>query len=69
MPPTLFVSHSSKDDDAVTRLHDALTAAGVDAWVDHKDILPGHNFDTSVQNALNACDAGLLALSPDSATA
>ena len=69
MPPTLFVSHSSKDDDAVTRLHDALTVAGIDAWVDHKDILPGHNFDTSVQNALNACDAGLLALSPDSAIA
>ncbi len=65
--PTIFISHSSQDDTAVTRLHDALEAARIDAWVDHIDgIQEGDNWNRSIQAALNTCNAGLFVLSPDS---
>jgi hypothetical protein len=66
-PPDVFISHASEDNDAAKRLHDALESAGLNAWIDVNDIAPGENWSQAIQSALNACDAGLLALSPASA--
>ncbi|MBL8156362.1 MAG: toll/interleukin-1 receptor domain-containing protein, partial [Anaerolineae bacterium] len=66
--PTVVISHSSLDDDAVTALAGELTAAGISVWVDHlKGITPGDRFHKAIQEAVTAADAGLFILSPDSA--
>ena len=63
--PHIFVSHASKDDDAVTKLHDALeTATERELWVDHKDVRPPASSNRQVlDDALKAADAVLLVLS------
>ncbi len=63
----LFVSHATTDDAVVTRIHDQLEAAGLNAWVDHKDIHAPMDWETAIQEALNTCAAGLYVLSPRSA--
>jgi len=63
MPP-IFVSHASKDDDTVTRLHDELEAAtGRNLWVDHKDIPPGANWQIAIDQTLRETDTMLLVIS------
>jgi hypothetical protein len=65
--PDVFISHATQDDAIVTRIHDVLSAAGLDVWVDHVDGLsPGDDFDDEIQKALNECSMGLFVLSPHS---
>ncbi len=61
----IFVSHATKDDEIVTRLHDALEAkTGHDLWVDHRDLKPPKsNWRKAIHEALQTCDAGLVVLS------
>lgn len=67
MPETIFISHSSKDDDTISRLHDELERlTGAEIWVDHKDIKPGDNWQERIDLALRECDYLILAISPDS---
>lgn len=67
MPP-IFVSHASKDDSTVTRLHDELeTATGRNLWVDHKDIAPGANWQIAIDQTLRETDTMLLVISRNSA--
>ena len=64
----IFVSHSSKDDDTVTRIHDALEATtGREVWVDHQDIPPGADWQTAIDTSLRDCESLLLVLSRHSA--
>jgi len=64
----IFVSHASKDDEPVTRLHDELeTATGRNLWVDHKDIAPGANWQIAIDKTLRETDAMLLVISRNSA--
>ncbi|RMF76761.1 MAG: TIR domain-containing protein, partial [Chloroflexi bacterium] len=64
----IFISHATKNDDDVTRIHNTLQAAGLDVWVDHIDgIGPGDRWPQQIQVALNDCTAGLVVLSPDAA--
>ncbi len=65
--PLVFVSHSSQNDDVISRLHDALEARlPCDLWVDHRDIGPGQDWDREIQEKLNACVAGVIGLSRQS---
>ena len=67
MPALIFLSHSSKDDDTVTRIHDAIEAAtGEDVWVDHKDIKGADYWQESIDTALADCTHMLVMLSKDS---
>ncbi|MBN1202172.1 MAG: TIR domain-containing protein [Anaerolineae bacterium] len=63
--PNVFISHATKDDDTVTRLHDELEAAtGHALWVDHKDLKPPEsNWRAAIQAALKSCRVGLVVLS------
>jgi len=64
----VFISHATPDDKIVTRIHDALEAAKLGAWVDHKDAIEsGDNWSQQIQDALNTCGCGLFVLTPDSA--
>lgn len=63
----VFVSHSSKDDSAITELQAKLATHGITTFVDHLDIKDGDNWSQAVQDGLNNCDCCILALSPHSA--
>jgi len=52
----LFISHASTDDDFVDRLADSLRGNGLDTWVDHQNIAPGKDWDSEVEQAINACE-------------
>jgi tetratricopeptide (TPR) repeat protein len=66
-PMDVFISHDSRNDAIVTRIHDALEAAGLDAWVDHHDITGGDDWNQRIQEAITARNIGVFALSLESA--
>jgi hypothetical protein len=62
----IFISHAVADDEMANRISEALQNAGVETWVDHRDIQPGQRWIPSIRRALDQCSAGLLVLSQDS---
>jgi hypothetical protein len=60
----IFISHSTKDDDFVTRLHIALQRRGYSTWVDHiRNIPAGVRWDDALDTALRDCSVMILVLS------
>lgn len=60
----IFISHSTKDDEFVTRLHIALQRRGYATWVDHiTNIPPGVLWDEALDAALRECTVMILVLS------
>jgi hypothetical protein len=65
--PQAFFSYSRSDSPFVTRLAADLKAAGVSAWLDTRDIAPGHEWDRAIEAALAKIPRMILILSPSSA--
>ncbi|MBI1278682.1 MAG: TIR domain-containing protein [Anaerolineaceae bacterium] len=66
MPALVFLSHSSKDDETVTRIHDAIEAAThEDVWVDHRDLVAGDRWQPKIDEALAKCTHMLVILSKE----
>lgn len=63
----VFISYSRKDQGFVRRLHEALVAAGRDTWVDWEGIPPSARWMDEVRGAIDAADAFVFVVSPDSA--
>ncbi|MBX3083264.1 MAG: TIR domain-containing protein [Anaerolineae bacterium] len=59
----LFISHSSKDNEITRKIHDRLTAAGIDTWVDFIDIRAGDEWDAKIQEALHSAKRAVIVLS------
>ena len=65
--PTIFISHATDDDKIVDQIYEAITAAGLTAWVDHqKGITFGDNWLHEIEQGINDCDFGLFLMSPQS---
>ena len=63
-PAKYFFSYSRVDSDFVKKLATDLRNSGADVWLDQLDIVPGTEWDVSIQNALNEAD-GVLAIVTD----
>ncbi len=63
----VFVSYSRDDRDIVTRVVEALRAAGEKVWVDLDDIVPSAVWMDEIKNAIAAADSMVFFLTPDSA--
>ena len=63
---TTFISYSRVDTNFVIKLAQDLRKAGVNIWLDQKDISTGDRWDKSVQNALHSCTSLIVIYSPDS---
>jgi hypothetical protein len=61
----VFVSYSRVDGDFVRQLQDGLTARDRNVWVDWQDIPPTAEWMTEIQEAIDACNACIIVLSPD----
>lgn len=62
----VFVCYSRKDVDFVMRLVGDLERAGIDTWIDQKDIPVGVSWDREVESALKVTRTTLIVLSPNS---
>ncbi|MCA9889901.1 MAG: toll/interleukin-1 receptor domain-containing protein, partial [Anaerolineae bacterium] len=66
-PTCVFVSHSSKNDDIITRLHNELEEkTGADIWVDHIDIDADHLWEDEVESNLRSRPYCLVCISKQS---
>ena len=64
---SVFLSYSRKDKPQAQRLHAALTARSRDVWIDWQDIPPTAAWWDEICTAIEAADAVLFLISPDSA--
>ena len=64
--PDVFISYSRRDKRFVERLNQGLEARGKDAWVDVEDIPVSAEWLREIQDGIDACDAFVVVLSPDS---
>lgn len=68
MPKTythdLFISHSSKDDDFVRALQQALAFHNLHAWIDSRELLPGGLLNPDITKAINESSAYAVVVSP-----
>src|SRR4051794_30160135 len=62
----LFISHSSKDDDFVRALQQALGDHGVEAWIDSRELLAGGLLDPDIRKAIDEASAFAVVVSPNS---
>jgi tetratricopeptide (TPR) repeat protein len=63
----VFLSHSTKDKDFVTRLATAMEASAFTPWLCEIDIDKGENFVARINDGLEQSDIALLIWSPDAA--
>lgn len=64
--PHIFISYSRKDKAFVTRLVDALVAAGREVWLDVKDIPPNAEWEAEIYRSIESADDFVFVISPDS---
>ena len=63
-----FLSYARVDKDSVSKIHDALTRADTDVWIDWEGIPPTAKWMAEIHAAIEAADYFVFAISPDSAT-
>ncbi len=54
-PGSVFLSYASQDAAAVSKLRDALDAAGIDVWFDQRHLEGGDDFDQQIKRNIRAC--------------
>lgn len=60
----IYISHAPHDDDVADRIHEKLTAAGIDAWSDNVDVDSEGDWLERVKTAVKQASHGLFLLSP-----
>lgn len=61
----VFISYSSKDEALATRLVASLEAAGLDAWYQKREVLPGDNWAEKIAQGLKESNAMVVLVSAD----
>ncbi|HEX2905351.1 MAG TPA: TIR domain-containing protein [Phototrophicaceae bacterium] len=61
---TIFISHSSHDDEFVSQLYLKLRGHNYDTWIDHFHLVAGTHWDKEVEDNLRQCSTMILVLSP-----
>ncbi|HEU4556573.1 MAG TPA: TIR domain-containing protein [Longimicrobium sp.] len=59
----VFLCHSSEDKPAVRELYRTLGEAGVAAWLDEVNLIPGQHWEREIRNAMKEMDAVIVCLS------
>lgn len=55
-PPTVFLSYTSEDRQAVQNLRDALPACGLEVWYDESGLSGGDAWDQKIRRQIRECD-------------
>src|SRR6187402_2434136 len=62
----IFISYSSKDREKAEQLTELLASAGLSVWIDKQGIGAATSWSEEIVNALDACKAFVIMLSPSS---
>ena len=62
----IFISYSSKDKEKADQLSELLASAGLSVWIDQTGIGAATSWSEEIVNALDACKAFVVMLSPSS---
>jgi hypothetical protein len=54
--PRVFIAYVQEDLPRARKLSDDLEAAGYDAWLDKRKLLPGQNWPRAIENAIGSAD-------------
>ena len=65
-PKEVFLSHSSQDDEFVSKLANVLNFHGIPVWYSQRNILGAQQWHDEIGKALNRCDWFLIVLSSES---
>jgi hypothetical protein len=63
---SVFISYAREDADTAENLRSSLLRAGLKAWKDTHEILPGENFEVKIKTALETADCAIICLSKTS---
>ncbi|MBN3940053.1 MAG: toll/interleukin-1 receptor domain-containing protein [Nostoc sp.] len=66
IPSEAFLSHSSQDQEFVSKLAEVLRHHGIPVWYSKTNILGAQQWHDEIGNALKRCDWFLVVLSPNS---
>ncbi|HEV7743701.1 MAG TPA: toll/interleukin-1 receptor domain-containing protein [Pyrinomonadaceae bacterium] len=61
----VFISYASKDEKLATKLVDALEKAGLDAWFQKREVLPGDNWAEKIASGLKESNAMVVLVTPE----
>ena len=61
--PSIFISHSTQDNEKTRRIANSLKQAGLDVWVDFESIRDGTRWSHEIQTGIDSCDAVIVVLS------
>jgi hypothetical protein len=61
----VFISYASKDEPLATKLVESLEEAGLDAWYNKREILPGDNWAEKVASGLKESNAMIVLVTPE----
>jgi len=64
--PQVFLAHGKEDQEIVSRLYDALEAAGFAPWMDIRRLLPGQNWPRALESAIETSDFFIACFSSNS---
>lgn len=62
----IFLCYTRADEASVSRLYEDLSVAGLKPWMDHRDLLPGDNWDSKIRSAIRSSRSFLVILTPNS---
>lgn len=62
-PPRVFISYSRRDEESARQLHMDLTKAGLEAWFDRENLLPGERWKAAIRRAITESDYVVVLLS------
>lgn len=63
---TVFISYAAQDRETARRVYEALTGAGINAWMFDQFVKPGEDWTEKVRQALDEAAYGVFLLSPAS---
>ena len=61
--PHVFLSYAKEDSDNVRRTHARLQKDGLQVWMDEHDLLPGHEWESTIRGAIHTSAAFVVFLS------
>src|SRR5436190_11129189 len=64
-PPSIFISHASKDDPFVTELRLALESQKLTVWVDSRELVAGNKLAPEISEAIEQARQFIVVLSPN----
>jgi len=51
--PKVFISYAREDIESASKIYNELKNAGIDVWMDKKNLMPGQNWENEIEDAIS----------------